>query len=124
MFTTVHAAKPNLSSARLILNNLLCPGPRQCNINTDSPKKKGPSDPTYHPECPPHLSTLGMQSSLDSGTPPQFGCDKGAVRSTLRTHAFWLAALHIKQAGLSHSAQAAATKSESPALSTRSILAL
>lgn len=55
-----------------------------------------------------------MQSSLDSGTPPQFGCNKGVVRSTLQAGAFWPAALHIKQAGLSVSAQAAATKSKIP----------
>lgn len=65
-----------------------------------------------------------MQSSLDSGTPSQFGGNKGVVRRTLRACAFWLAALHIKQAGLSASAQAAATKSESPAWNTLRILAL
>ncbi|KAA8590990.1 hypothetical protein FQN60_001933 [Etheostoma spectabile] len=29
-----------------------------------------------------------MQSSLDSGTPSQFGCNKGVVRSTLRALCF------------------------------------
>lgn len=47
-----------------------------------------------------------MQSGLDSGTPAQFGSNKGVLRSALRADAFRLAALHIKQAGLSVSAQA------------------
>lgn len=59
-----------------------------------------------------------MQSSLDSGTPSQFGFNKGVLQSTLRARAFWLAALHIKQTGLSVSAQAVATKSVSPAWNT------
>lgn len=41
------------------------------------------------------------------------------LRSALQTCAAWLSALHIKHPGLSVSAQAAATKSASPAWSAR-----
>lgn len=65
-----------------------------------------------------------MQSSLDSGTPPQFGNNKGVSRSALRADAFRLAALHIKQAGLSVSAQAPCKKVSVAQAETLRIIAL
>lgn len=51
-----------------------------------------------------------MQSALDSGTAPQFGNNKGVLPNALRDDAFRLEALHIKQTGLSVSAQAPCNK--------------
>lgn len=65
-----------------------------------------------------------MQSGLDSGTPPQLGNNKGVLRSALRADAFRLAALHIKQAGLSVSAQAPRKKVSVAQAETLRIIAL
>lgn len=95
-----------------------------CKKHMSRDSYKHPTLPTFHLQCLPISRATRIKSSLDSGTLPQFGCNKGIAWSTLWACAFWLAALHIKQAGLSVSAQAAATKSESPALNTLRILAL
>lgn len=97
---------------------------KSCKKHMNSDSYKHPTLPTFHLQCLPISCATRIKSSLDSGTLPQFGCNKGIARSTLWACDFWLAALHIKQAGLSVSAQAAATKSESPALNTPRILAL
>lgn len=65
-----------------------------------------------------------MKRGSDStGPQPQFCSNKGGCAEYPVDCAFWREALHIKQACLSVSAQAAATKSEFPALRTLRILA-
>lgn len=112
-----------MSSASSIFKRMLPSRPRSAALKKKQKKKQIPKKvqlclPTIHNVFPISCAPR-MQSSLDSGTSSQFGCNKGVVQSTLRACVFWLAALHIKQTGLSVSAQAAATKSVSPAWNTK-----